>query len=197
MNIEVRQTQSTINKHLDTRSLVLLYTSVKPASKFCSKDTGSFLLKMPSNSPTIISAFEFPPPNESQLQPIVGGMQDKEKGKSKGRRSVSSAPSVRSSSKTNGSSLTHKRLRRVKSAVDDGRLLTLSSSDTPWGNKEWGKSQYTSDYVPKRPSSPIKIRPASATRMHNPHPNDVRICTLLPLRIMLTWLLSCALFRCF
>ena len=132
---------------------------------------------MPGKTPSIISAFEFPPSRESQ--PIVASKAGKEKSSCEGgtrrKRSVSSAPSCGRSGSKSGSSQSsqqpHLRQRRVKSAVD--RPLTLCPSDSPWGNKEWGRSQYTSDYGPKRPSSPIHIRPASATRMNNPHPSNV------------------------
>lgn len=126
---------------------------------------------MPGKSPSIISAFEFPPATKEQ--------QSAGKGRGGRKRSVSSAPSRRSATQSSPSDSHHKqqpqRQWRPRSAVDDGRLLTLSPSDSPWGNKEWGRSQYTSDYGPKRPLSPVKIRPASATRMHNPQPSNVRI----------------------
>ena len=130
---------------------------------------------MPGKTPTIISAFEFPPSRESQPSLVSKAAKEKslcESGTRK-KRSVSSAPSCgRSGSKSGSSQQSHLRQRRVKSAVD-GRPLTLCPSDSPWGNKEWGRSQYTSDYGPKRPPSPIHIRPASATRMNNPHPSNV------------------------
>ena len=128
------------------------------------------LSAMPGNSPAIISAFEFPHGTEEQQG--VG------RGRKEEKRSVSSAPTRRSTTQRSSSDSHHRqqpqRQRRVRSAVDDGRLLTLSPSDSPWGNKEWGKSVYTSEYGPKRPAPPVKIRPASATRMHNPQPSNVR-----------------------
>ena len=99
-------------------------------------------------------------------------------------RSVSSATSHRRTSATTQNDVADVRepidlpkRRRVKSATavaaKSHQVMTVSADNTPWGSKVWGETSYSTDYPPKKPIVPAKPRPASATRMNNPHPSKV------------------------
>lgn len=66
--------------------------------------------------------------------------------------------------------------RRVKSAVADDRIYRMPDSNKgPWSNRgaTWGQTSYNDHYSFKKPIATSKPRPASATRMNNPHPSKV------------------------
>ena len=65
--------------------------------------------------------------------------------------------------------------RRVKSARETRREQEFSGEVFPEPEKdpEWGTSSYSLDYGPKRPETPVPMRPISSTRRNNPHPDQV------------------------
>lgn len=136
---------------------------------------------MPSNAkgPAILNALDFSTSLKDLKVNAVGLEKPGSVGSQGGgarRLSVPSSPSLASKPPS-------LKPRRVKSAIEDRRPFTLSPSDLPWSSKDWGKSQYTDDFGLKRPVTPIKIRPASATRMNNPHPSNVSITSSILLCI--------------
>ena len=71
--------------------------------------------------------------------------------------------------------------RRVKSALETKREQEASDifhqqekASAPV-DPTWGVTKYTEDFGPKR-VTPMPMRPASATRRHNPHPSQVASC---------------------
>ena len=68
--------------------------------------------------------------------------------------------------------------RRVKSAIESRREQEASTifPEVPSGklDPDWGVTKYSEDYGPKKRVSPAPIRPASPTRMNNPHPAKAR-----------------------
>lgn len=68
------------------------------------------------------------------------------------------------------------REKRVKSAIETRREQEASDVfPEPKGSvdPEWGKTKYSEDFGPKKILSPVHVRPASPTRMNNPHPSMV------------------------
>lgn len=67
--------------------------------------------------------------------------------------------------------------RRVKSALESRREQEASAIFPQVASSkldpEWGLTKYSEDYGPKKRSTPVPVRPASPTRMHNPHPAKV------------------------
>ena len=70
------------------------------------------------------------------------------------------------------------RRKRVQSAVENRQVVSLSSNNTPYGSKVWGQTSYSMDYPKKKPIPLPKVRPSSATRMHNPQPSKVLIVAI-------------------
>ena len=68
------------------------------------------------------------------------------------------------------------RERRVKSALESRREQEASAVFPEVKvDPEWGVTKYSEDYCPKKRSTPVPVRPASPTRMNNPHPAQVYI----------------------
>ena len=68
--------------------------------------------------------------------------------------------------------------RRVKSALETRRRQEASIDIFPQAvrsktDPSWGKTSYREDFGPKAPLSQVPQRPASPTRMNNPHPTEV------------------------
>lgn len=66
------------------------------------------------------------------------------------------------------------RRKRVQSAIEPRQVVSVSLGNTPYGSTVWGQTSYRSDYEKRKPIPLPKVRPASATRMNNPHPSHVR-----------------------
>ena len=71
------------------------------------------------------------------------------------------------------------KFRRVKSALETKREHESSTDIFPEVERSnvdpaWGTSQYTLDYGPKTPETPVPVRPLSPTRKHNPQPSQVK-----------------------
>ena len=76
--------------------------------------------------------------------------------------------------------------KRVQSAVEGRQVVKLSLADTPYGSKVWGETSYTANYQEKKPIPLPKVRPASATRMNNPHPSQVSSQSCITIIIVIT-----------
>ena len=125
-----------------------------------------------SKSFAVVSAIPAPPSISSASSFQAPGEQ-KTKSKPKQKRSINSARTSSSGNTERREPVDLPRRRRIKSAVDDSRIVSLSTNNTPWASKVWGETSYKRDYSPKRTTFPSKIRPTSATRMNNPHPSKV------------------------
>ena len=66
--------------------------------------------------------------------------------------------------------------RRVKSALESKREQEASAifPEVPI-DPEWSVTKYSEDFGPKKRVTPVPVRPASPTRMNNPHPAKVRL----------------------
>lgn len=122
--------------------------------------------------PSISSASSFQAPGEQ-----------KTKSKPKQKRPINSAHTSSSGNAESREPIDLPRRRRIKSAVDDSRIVSLSTNNTPWASKVWGETSYKRDYSPKRTTFPTKVRPTSATRMNNPHPSKMFMIWKIPTRI--------------
>lgn len=91
------------------------------------------------------------------------------------RRSRSAVGSRTESPSANKmSSAVKLRERRVKSAMESRREQEASAVFAEVKlDPEWGVTKYSEDYCPKKRSTPVPVRPASPTRMNNPHPAQV------------------------
>lgn len=88
------------------------------------------------------------------------------------RSAVGSRPESRSANRM--SSAVKMRERRVKSALESRREQEASAVFPEVKvDLKWGVTKYSEDYCPKKRSTPVPIRPASPTRMNNPHPAQV------------------------
>ena len=95
------------------------------------------------------------------------------------RSAVGSRTESRSANKI--SSAVKIRERRVKSALESRREQEASAVfPEEKADPKWGVTKYSEDYCPKKRSTPVPVRPASPTRMNNPHPAQVRIYTVNP-----------------
>lgn len=65
--------------------------------------------------------------------------------------------------------------RRVKSALESRREQEASAvfPEVQRVDPDWGVTKYNEDYGPKKRITPVPVRPASPTRMNNPHPAKV------------------------
>lgn len=64
--------------------------------------------------------------------------------------------------------------KRIHSAIEKRQFVSLTAvNETPYSSKVWGETSYSVDYAEKKPIPLPKVRPASATRMHNPQPSKV------------------------
>ena len=67
--------------------------------------------------------------------------------------------------------------RRVKSALESKREQETSDIFPRVARgelgPEWAVTKYSEDYGPKKRVTPVPVRPASPTRMHNPQPAKV------------------------
>ncbi len=70
--------------------------------------------------------------------------------------------------------------RRVKSALESKREQETSDIFPRVARgelgPEWAVTKYSEDYGPKKRVTPVPVRPASPTRMHNPQP--AKVCFL-------------------
>ena len=76
------------------------------------------------------------------------------------------------------------RRKRAQSAVEPRQVVSLSLAETPYGSKVWGETSYSADYKKKKPVPLPKVRPSSATRMHNPHPSKVTLYYKIPIMVL-------------
>jgi hypothetical protein len=97
------------------------------------------------------------------------------------KRSVQSAGTTRSAKDTETKEFP--KHRRVQSAIDKRQAVNYSSNETPYGNNDWAKTSYSLDFTKKKPIALPKVRPASATRMHNPQPSQMFLKWRIPTRI--------------
>ena len=134
---------------------------------------------MSDRSPAIVAAF----PPVSPTDPHLPGTPSPEVSQTKVvdevknnliRRRVNSAHTPSSTTTNNGL----QKCKRVHSAIEKRQMISLSANGTPYSSKAWGKTSYSIDYAKRKPIPLPKVRPASATRMHNPHPSQVIYITV-------------------
>lgn len=127
------------------------------------------------SGPVIVAAY--PPIHPSPLPPAstfhTSHLPLKAPGKEKRVHSARTPTSSCNDSSATREPVDLPRRKRVHSAIEPRQVVSLSLANTPYGSKVWGETSYRVDYERKKPIPLPKVRPASATRMNNPHPSQV------------------------
>ena len=132
-------------------------------------------------SSTLTTASSFPSPTPkhtprpASATPVLDSSKPKHSNKPERRAGSAHTPTSAGSVSSLREPIDLPRRRRVKSAVAGANrlCLTIPADKPPWGSKEWGETCYSSNFSQKKPIVHSKQRPASATRMNNPHPSQV------------------------